>query len=145
MTFLWKLLHLLLPTEQRLSRILPNSSELCKLCPAQTVADLSHCLFQCVSTQEVGDWLLSLVRQHDPSTTASNLIKLDFQADESYEMPLVWITAQTLLYLWGVRLSGKVANLIITRAKLESKISLLRETRYHNEYILMQEIIETNM
>ena len=26
---------------------------------AQTVADLSHCLFQCVSTQEVGDWLLT--------------------------------------------------------------------------------------
>ena len=32
-SFFWKLLHLLLPTEERLSRILPNSTDFCKLCP----------------------------------------------------------------------------------------------------------------
>ena len=142
---LFKLLHLLLPTEQRLARILPNSTEFCKVCPTQTVADLCHCLFQCVSTQEVGDWLLSLVRQHDPSVTASKLIKLEFQSDEPTEMPIVWITAQTLLYLWKVRMDGKIASLIITRAKLESKISLLRETRHQNEYTLMQEMLKINV
>ena len=61
-SFLWKLLHLLLPTEERLSRILPNTSNLCKYCPNPITADISHCLFQCVSTREVGSWLLSLVR-----------------------------------------------------------------------------------
>ena len=144
-SFLWKLLHLLLPTEQRLSRILPNSSELCKLCPTPTTADLPHCLFQCVSTREVGGWLLSLVREHDPSVTAINLLKLEFESDDSSEMPLVWILAQTLLYMWGVRASGKTVSLVVTRARLESKISLLRETRYRNEQIKMQEIFELNM
>ena len=144
-SFLFKLLHLLLPTEQRLARILPNSSEFCKICPNQPVADLCHCLFQCVSSQEVGGWLLRLVGHHDPSVTAGKLIKLEFQSDEPSEMPIVWITARTLLYLWKMRMDGKVASLIMTRAKLESKISLLRETRYKNEYTLMQEMLERNM
>ena len=39
-SFLWKLLHLLLPTEQRVARILPNSSEFCKFCPTPVSADL---------------------------------------------------------------------------------------------------------
>ena len=43
-SFLWKMLHNLLPTEARLSRILPNSSEQCKLCPAPATADLTACL-----------------------------------------------------------------------------------------------------
>ena len=45
-SFLWKMLHNLLPTEARLNRILPNSSEHCKLCPTPSNADLPHCLCQ---------------------------------------------------------------------------------------------------
>ena len=140
-SFLWKLLHNLLPTEDRLARILPNASHNCKICPMQVPADLLHCLFQCRSTGETGDWLLSIVRHHDQSVTASKLLKLNFTCAASAEMPLVWITAQTLLYMWGVRASGKIVSLANTRAVLESKISLLRETRYSNEQALMTEYV----
>ena len=136
------MLHLLLPTEERLARILPNTSNLCKYCPNPITADISHCLFQCVRTREVGSWLLSLVKQHDQSATAERLVKLEFEAEESTEMPLVWILSQTLLYMWGVRASGKTVSLIITRAILESKISLLRETRHRNEHLVNLEILE---
>ena len=144
-SFLWKLLHLILPTEERLSRILPNTPNHCKYCPNPITADIPHCLFMCVSTREVGSWLLSLVRKHDHSVTPNNLVKLEFQAEDSTEMPLVWIISQTLLYMWGVRASGKTVSLIITRATLESKISLLRETRYRNEQVVIQEIFEQNL
>ena len=140
-SFLWKLLHNLLPTEERLARILPNSPADCKSCPTPALADLPHCLFECVRTKESGSWLLSLIRQHDPSISASKLLKLDFTCSDSAEMPLVWITAQTLLYIWGVRKDGKIVSLATTRAKLESKISLLRETRYSNQQVLMAEYI----
>ena len=140
-SFLWKLLHNLLPTEERLARILPNSPADCKSCPTPALADLPHCLFECVRTKESGSWLLSLIRQHDPSVSASKLLKLDFTCSDSAEMPLVWITAQTLLYIWGVRKDGKIVSLATTRAKLESKISLLRETRYSNQQVLMAEYI----
>ena len=98
-SFLWKLLHQILPTEERLQRILPNSSNNCKLCPTPTNADLPHCLFQCVSTVEVGTLLLSIVRLHDPAVTPAKLLRLDFQCEDSTEMPLVWVVSHTLLYM----------------------------------------------
>ena len=117
-SFLWKLLHRLLPTEQRLARILPNSSEMCKYCPTPTVGDLEHCFFSCVKTELVGRSLLAAVRQHDPSVTAAGLLRLEFQDDGDKEMPLVWVAAQTLLYLWTSRVGGRVVDLYVTRSIL---------------------------
>ena len=138
-SFLWKLLHRLLPTEQRLARILPNSSEMCKYCPTPTVGDLEHCFFACVKTKLVGRSLLSAVRQHDPSVTAAGLLRLEFQDDGDNELPLVWVAAQTLLYLWTSRVSGRVVDLYVTRSILETKGSLLSETKFTNHRILIND------
>jgi hypothetical protein len=139
-SFLWKLMHRLLPTEQRIARILPNSSENCKYCPMQTPADLVHSFFNCVKTRVVGRSLLTALRQHDPSVTPSGLLRLEFQEEGDMERPLVWMTAHILNYMWITRTNGRVVDLVLTRAMLESKINLLRETRYSNEVNLLVEI-----
>lgn len=141
-TFLWRLLHCILPTEQRLARILPNTSPNCKYCPDPNIATLQHCLFECILTREVGQQLLHVFQLEDSSSTAENLLRLEFSVEESKEMPLVWLLAQTLLYLWGMRVSGKAANLFMTRAELESRINFLRETRYRREHETITEIFE---
>ena len=46
--------------------------------------------------------MLFIVRKQDPSVTASKLLKLEIIAGETAEMPIIWITAQVLLYMWGV-------------------------------------------
>jgi hypothetical protein len=97
-----------------------------------------------VSTREVGNWLLSLIKKHDSTITAARLLRLEFSSDTSTEMPIIWIIAQTLLYMWGVRSSGKIVSLLTTRATLESKIFLLRETRYENEHAILSEIVKDN-
>ena len=91
---------------------------------------------------EVGSWLLTLVRQIDPGVTPAGLLRLEFQSEESQEMPLVWIVAHNLLYIWEIRSNGKKVNIIETRAKLEFKISLLRETRFRNQYEIIKELFE---
>ena len=144
-SFLWKLLHRLLPTEERLARILPNSSNNCKLCTTPTNADLHHCLFQCVSTVEVGTLLLSMVRLHDPAVTPHKLLRLEFNCDAEDEMPLVWVLSHTLLYMWSTRLGGKIVNRILTRAVIESKISILRETRFTDEHEIIKDLVEVNL
>ena len=144
-SFLWKLVHQLLPTEDRLARILPSSEPGCKLYPNPTHADLVHCLFKCVSTREMGRKLICLISTHDPLITPRRLLVLDFEAEASVEMALVWVTAQTLLYMWGIRCNGKIVNPTLTRAALESKICLLRETRFQNEYTLIKEMIESQL
>ena len=116
-TFLWKLLHQLLPTEERLARCSQAVTASCKICP-----------------QSVANWLLSILQQYDPAVTSSKLLRLEFECEDSVEWPLVWLSANTLNYMWNVRLKGKKVYLYDTRATLESKICLLRETRFKNEY-----------
>lgn len=139
-SFLWKLLRRILPSEDRVARIIPNSSPSCRQCPTPTIVDLEHCFFSCVSTQHVGRTLLSAVRVYVPDITPSALLLLQFPEQGEMEMPIVWISAETLLYMWGVGQSGKVVNLFTTRSILQSKINLLRETRYSNEQVLIKEI-----
>ena len=86
--------------------------------------------------------LLNAIRPYDPAATPAKLLRPEFEATEDMEMPIVWFTAQTLLYIWGVRLSGRVVDLVVTRTLLETKINLLRETRFRNEQILIKEILE---
>lgn len=144
-TFLWKLLHRILPSEDRLSRILPNNTSYCKICPTAVHADLVHCFFQCISTRVVGGLLLSAVKSHDPVATPSRLLRLEFETEDSMEMPLVWLISQTLLYMWGVRADGKIVDQFQTRATLESRIALLRETRFVNETTLVKVLVDQNM
>ena len=77
-SFLWKLLHRILPTEERVSRIIQNSSPNCRQCPTAPIADLEHAFFTCVSTQQVGRCLLSSLRLHSPGLTSAGLLRLDY-------------------------------------------------------------------
>ena len=143
-SFLWKLLHRILPTEERVSRIIQNSSPNCRQCPTAPIADLEHAFFTCVSTQQVGRCLLSTLRLHSPGLTSAGLLRLDYAEQGDNEMPVAWFAAQTLLYMWGVRKSGRIVDLMTTRAHLESKINLLRETRHSNKQVIIREIFRKN-
>ena len=93
----------------------------------------------------MGSWLLNIFKLYDPTVSPASLLRLEFAAEESMEMPLVWLAAHTLLYMWGVRSSGKTVRKFKTRAILEYKISLLRETRHKNEYELIRNIFDKNL
>ena len=93
----------------------------------------------------MGGKLLSTLAQFDSDVTPDKLLRLEFECEPDLEMPLVWVTAQTLSYMWSIRCSGKTVDPTLTRASLETKISLLRETRFTNEHVLIREIIENNM
>ena len=99
-SFLWKLLHCILPTEERLSRILPNSSPNCKFCSEQVLANLEHCFFYCNMTRTVGNQVLTLCQTFSPGTTPSQVLRLELHIDQSQETPIVWIVAQYLMNIW---------------------------------------------
>ena len=68
-----------------------------------------------------------------PGLTPAGVLNLDSEELGDMEMPVVGFVTQTLLYMKGVRKSGKIVDLIITRAHLESRIKLLRETIHYNK------------
>ena len=141
-SFLWKLLHRLLPTQERISRILKNRSSLCQLCDDQILDDLLHTFFHCKFNAGAGTSLLNCLATHSPSITPHQVLTLNFDAEESKELSLTWFTGQFLQNIWSTRTKKKQPQLYTIRADLEAKISLLRETRFQNVCLQIEEMIQ---
>ena len=68
-SFLFKLLHQILPVRDRLNHILRNTNPICILCEDEQPETLLHALFSCKSNRAAAEALLSLVRPYDHSIT----------------------------------------------------------------------------
>ena len=131
MSFIWKLVHGLLPCEGRLGEILPNMSRICRhSCEGDPVADFVNLFFTCKMSGEVGQWLLKCVRQSNPTSTPANILRLDVISGGE---ALVWVIANTLFSIWNTKVvSYKVSRLFDTRATLAADLEIMKDTRYSN-------------
>ena len=103
-SFAWKLVHNLLPCESLLNRRTGAQLESCRFsCPNNLTSDLHHCLFDCLLIEEVGSWVIKLVRSSDLSAEVSDILCLNFTGAES----LIWLVVYALKYNWERRSSGK--------------------------------------
>ena len=137
-SFLFKILHDLLPTQERVARTSPTVSGDCKLCLPNAVEDLPHALMRCPGNQGVGDAVLDCLPNSD-NLNHNNLLNLQFTLEDSHEYPTVWFLAVAWSSIWESRRLGKRPELYRVRADLEAKVSLLRETRFSDS----AEIIST--
>ena len=120
----WQLVHRLLPSEERLSTILPSTSPTCQIsCPGDCIADLQHCFFFCQKVTNTGSWMLNLVLQVDPPARADRISKLEVAGSEA----LIWIVVQTLNFIWRKRSNGKTAGLEECQAMLLANICLMEQ------------------
>ena len=109
-SFLWRMLHNLLPTPARLfhMQIRNTTSPNCQLCDQSLRGDLFHCLLTCSFNSEVSSWLLNKIRGYVPELQTRRVVLLDFgQVDDSLGFSLVWLIANTFISIWNSRLSGK--------------------------------------
>ena len=98
---------------------------------------------QCQANQQVGSKLLEVLRQHQPNLSRAALLRLELQVDEDLELPLVWLTAATLLSIWDQRKSSTRVQPHLTRSQLEAKVNILRETRLVTMVNLLKDLINT--
>ena len=123
-SFLFKMLHELLPTEQRLFRIGKHNETLCRYsCLGQPIADLAHCLLSCDLVKDVGTWLLKL----DPSKSVADILQLRLE-----NVGNIWLIANVLEYCWYKRSQGKKAELVECTAKLKCDVRFLRSSKFQN-------------
>ena len=66
-TFLWKLLHLLLPVKERLHRISINTPPYCQLCNQNEIETMSHTFITCTFTMGAGQALVDALRNTMPN------------------------------------------------------------------------------
>ena len=78
-SFCFKLLHQLLPLNERLNQLLPNNSSMCSQCPHNIPESPIHSFFLCEKNKLAADDLLSLVKHYDTSLTAEKVLCLDIR------------------------------------------------------------------
>ena len=138
-SLVFKLAHGLLPCESRLADILPDNSHACRYnCPGDPAADLFHCFFSWQMTNEVGEWLINLVKQCIQSATPSQILKLDICSSDA----LIWVIANTLSFLWSSRMTGKSADLVQCMAKLSSDLIIMCDTKHNNTAVAALDLIQ---
>ena len=128
-SFLFKVLHDLLPTQERIARTSAAVSGDCKLCVPNVKEDLLHALIRCPGNQGTGQALLHCLPLQ-AGLQDHCVLKLQIDLEDPLELPVVWFLATAWNSIWESRRLGKRPELYKVRADLEAKVSLLRETRY---------------
>ena len=89
-SFLWKLIHKLLPTQERLHKILPNiASPSCTICEMNESCDLKHTFFDCNHSRNIGLWLLHQVRKQVPQVEPQHILLLDLNLESKMKLPYI--------------------------------------------------------
>ena len=89
-----------------------------------------HAFFDCPFNEDAGKQLVEICSPLATNISPHKILKLDWEMEAEMELPVVWLTAAFLLCIWNSRSNSKRPRLYTIRAELESKVSLLRETRY---------------
>ena len=144
-TFLWKMLHDILPTQSRLHKMgMKNApTPYCTICSTSEPDLLPHALVTCPSNSEVSEWLLQVIHQHVPGLLPQQLVLLDLGIlEDSIMFPIVWLISNVLSLIWQTRKEKKKPSLFKIRSVLEARLSILRKTRLLNHCTMLDKMLE---
>ena len=128
-SLLFKIVHELLPTKERVSHIIPTTSPTCLLCQDNLPETYLHCFFNCSLNRESGESLLRCAQSYAPTLTPTGLLHLDIVGEDPFLLPTVILISTGLQLIWMNRFDKKVTSVWSMRAELEARICLLRTTR----------------
>ena len=144
-SFLFKLLHNTLVTQERLARTNPNINSLCKFpgCPGTENEDQSHALINCLGNNGTGLAVLNALKTFVPELTAGEALHLGLCVESALEMPLVFAMAVAWGSIWNLRQKRIRPQLYLVRAELEARVALLRQCRHFtNDAAIIDRFIE---
>ena len=127
-SFLFKLLHHLLPTQDRIQRLGVSDGEqpgMCQLCH-DGVEDRMHTLFYCNHSQVAGHALLGYAQKLIPDLSPEAALRLAVGGaglSDEEELASVCLLATGWLFIWETRLNKKHNPLYRMRAELEAMVS----------------------
>ena len=127
-SFLWRMLHDVLPTRSRLYHMrMPRiENENCQKCDVPDT--IQHSLTACQDSIFVFQWLQrGINRLSNQNLSAEDILFLNFPPTNTLAM--VWFTATVFQQIWKIKAKGKRPLLVEIRAEVEARINLLRKTK----------------
>ena len=103
-SFNFKLVNLILPSKERISQLLRNSSPICTMCATQVPETVGHALFECDQNSRAARYLLDLSRVYDSSITKEKVLKLQVYTEPIYELPTIIVLYSGLYHIWRNRI-----------------------------------------
>ena len=128
-SFLFKVLHHLLPTGERVNRIQPEKSSACRLCRAAPEDTLLHAFYSCEANKTAAEIMLRCAQVYAPSLTPEGSLYLELEVQDPFALPTVTILVTGLELIWCNRMKSSVTNIASMKAELEARAGLLQQTR----------------
>ena len=127
-SFLFRLIHTLLPSKERLHHLTPQLSPLCP-CNTGVEESYQHLFFQCQMNDEAGQALVRVISAYDRGVNESKALRLELQSDDPFLLSSAAILAVGLEFIWDNRRHKKTTSLFLMRTELETAISIRRRSR----------------
>ena len=105
-TFLWKMLHNILPSQSRLYRLKMKNAPTpyCTACDRYEEDVLHHALLTCPMNNEVAGWLMDTLRPHIPGIIPQKIVLLNLGVlDDSLQLAAVWLISNVLSQIWKTK------------------------------------------
>ena len=126
-SFLFKMLHTLLPSKERIHHLTPTSSPLC-WCNTGEQETYLHLFYHCPKNNLAADALLTCVQAYDKDLAAEKTLRLEIITDEPFLIATVAILSTGLQFIWENRRLKKSTTVYSIRAELEAAVSLRRKS-----------------
>ena len=127
-SFLFRILHNILPTNSRLHRLKQKDSPACTLCSSGNNEDCLHALLARSYNSNVKNWVLDLSRKVVPNCKLEDIVTLHLDLSKPMMFPLIWLLSHVFSLVWQLRVNKKSIVLYNIRAEIEAKINLLRKS-----------------
>ena len=127
-SFLFKLIHELLPCKERLHQLGQSATSLC-WCNSGEVETYKHLFFQCDMNKQAGQSLLKCLKSYDSLLTEEKCLRLELGSSEPFTLPSVSLLVTGLELIWKNRRQKKRTAVISIRAELENSVSIKRRSR----------------
>ena len=130
-TFLWRMLHNLLPTQERLYRMgMPNiTSDICSHCDLDVIGNLDHSLLNCPFNDGAGQYLVAKLSVIIHRLKAEQITLLNIEVEECDKLPATFLIATVLSEAWQLRKEKRRGNMNLVRASLEAGVNIMRKGR----------------
>ena len=141
MTFLFRMLHQILPCRERIARIfskIENSN--CRICLSGESDSLLHSLALCSGSRDSFNWMLSGLNKFCDNLTPQNLLLLDIKQSTPLpfnQLPLIWFSAEVMSRIFSYRREEKKCKLYEIRSELEAEINMVRKSKYADMAIIL--------
>ena len=127
-SFLFKLIHTLLPSKERLHHLTPAISPSC-WCAAGATETYHHLFFECSKNKEAGQALLTCIKSYNRDLSPTMSLRLELTADDPFLLPSVALLSAGLELIWERRKTKKRTALYEMRSELELAVSIRRRSR----------------